>query len=96
MWRCFSQTKLHFSKTRGLYKARERSVGPKSSEMVQHMQMGFFSNTANASVIMYWSSMSFFCWNSDQLSIFVMNVFLFSNICLIMAALGTLLWLVPF
>jgi len=30
--------------------------------------------------------MTFFCWDSDQLSVFIMNMFLFSDICLIIAA----------
>lgn len=46
----------------------ERPAGRRNSEM-QLMHTGFFSNTVNTTVITYWSSMSFFCWTSDQLSL---------------------------
>lgn len=64
----------------------ERSSGPRISEMLQHLQTDFPSDTAHVTVMGHWSCISFFCWNSDQLSIIDMNASHFSDICLTRAA----------
>lgn len=78
-----------------------RPTGPNCSEMSQYMQTDTLGDSLNATVMIDWSSMSFFYWNSDKLSIFDVNVPLLSDLYLVIAAnlfspLGTLLWLLPF
>lgn len=70
-----------FLKLEGFIKL-ERFAGFKGFEMFRYMQVDFFSNIVNGTVMMYWLSMNFFCWNC-KLFIFDMNVFFFSDICLI-------------
>lgn len=69
--------------------------------MSQYMQTDTLGDSLNATVMIDWSSMSFFYWNSDKLSIFDVNGPLLSDLYLVIAAnlfspLGTLLWLLPF